>query len=234
MLGIVASVFIVIAVYVSSVVTANTVSTVVAGRTRLIALLRLIGSSARSQRAQIAREGLVVGVAGAAIGVVAGTAVAFALERVAVATDLMPETTYGYANPWVALPAVAVVLTTWLASWVGSRRVLKVRPIQAIGNANEHDREELGSRRGRNVTALVFVVLGTALLVLGVVLGLVSPFGVLIGLIGGIVSFTGIVLGADVVMPPVLRARRTGLRRDRRPRASRPRTPYATPSAARA
>jgi putative ABC transport system permease protein len=205
MLGIVATVFIVIAVYVSSVVTANTVSTVVAGRTRLIALLRLIGSSARSQRAQIAREGLLIGVAGAVIGVAAGTGVAFALDRVAVATDLMPETSYGYANPWVVLPAVAVVLTTWLASWVGSRRVLKVRPIQAIGNANEHDREELGSRRGRNVTALVFVVLGTALLVLGVVLGLVSPFGVLIGLVGGIVSFTGVVLGADVVMPPVLR-----------------------------
>ena len=205
MLGIVATVFIVIAVSVSSVVTANTVSTVVAGRTRLIALLRLIGSSARSQRAQIAREGLMVGVAGALIGVAAGTGVAFAFERIAVASDLMPETTYGYANPWVTLPAVAVVLTTWLASWVGSRRVLKVRPIQAIGNANEHDREELGGRRGRNVTALVFFVLGTALLVLGVVLGLVSPFGVLIGLVGGIVSFTGIVLGADVVMPPVLR-----------------------------
>ncbi|GAA1756567.1 ABC transporter permease [Agromyces humatus] len=205
LLGIVATVFIVIAVYVSSVVTANTVSTVVAGRTRLIALLRLIGSSARSQRAQIAREGLLVGVAGAAIGVVVGTGVAFALDRVAVATDLMPATDYGYANPWVALPAVAVVLTTWLASWVGSRRVLKVRPIQAIGNANEHDREELGGRRGRNITALVFFVIGTALLVLGVALGLVSPFGVLIGLVGGIVSFTGIVLGADVVMPPVLR-----------------------------
>lgn len=205
MLGIVATVFIVIAVYVSSIVIANTVSTVVAGRTRLIALLRLIGSSARSQRAQIAREGLIVGVAGAAIGVIVGTGVAFALDRIAVATDLMPATDYAYANPWVALPAVAVVLTTWLASWVGSRRVLKVRPIQAIGNANEHDREELGSRRGRNITALVFFAFGTALLVLGVVLGLVSPFGVLVGLVGGIVSFTGIVLGADVVMPPVLR-----------------------------
>ena len=52
MLGIVATVFIVIAVYVSAIVTANTVSTVVAGRTRLIALLRLIGSSARAQRAR--------------------------------------------------------------------------------------------------------------------------------------------------------------------------------------
>jgi len=45
LLGLVATVFIVIAVYVSTVVTANTVATVVAGRTRLIALLRLIGSA---------------------------------------------------------------------------------------------------------------------------------------------------------------------------------------------
>ena len=205
MLALVATVFIVIAVYVSAIVTANTVSTVVAGRTRLIALLRLIGSSARAQRAQIAKEGLVVGIAGAALGVVVGTGVAFGLEEVAVANDLMPATAYDYLNPSVVLPAVAVVITTWLASWVGSRRVLRVRPIQAIGNANEQDREELGSRRGRNVTAIVLVVAGLALLAAGVVWGLTEPYGVLVGMIGGILSFTGVILGAHVVMPPVLR-----------------------------
>ncbi len=35
--------------------------------------------------------------------------------------------------------------------------------------------------------------------------GLTEPYGVLVGMVGGIVSFTGIVLGAHVVMPPVLR-----------------------------
>ena len=205
MLGLVATVFIVIAVYVSAIVTANTVSTVVAGRTRLIALLRLIGSSARAQRAHIAREGLLVGVVGAAIGVVVGTGAAYALDRVAVANDLMPPTPYDYLNPAVVLPAVAVVITTWLASWVGSRRVLRVRPIQAIGNSHEQDREELGRRRVRNVIALVLFLLGVALLVAGVVWGLTEPYGVLVGMVGGIVSFTGIVLGAHVVMPPVLR-----------------------------
>ena len=54
-----------VAVYVASIVTANTFATVVAGRTRRIALLRLIGASARSQRSEIARQGLVVGVIGA-------------------------------------------------------------------------------------------------------------------------------------------------------------------------
>ena len=205
MLGIVATVFIVIAVYVSAIVTANTVSTVVAGRTRLIALLRLIGSSARSQRAQIAKEGLLIGIAGAAIGVVVGTGVAFALDEIAVVNDLMPATAYDYLNAAIVLPAIAVVITTWLASWVGSRRVLRVRPIQAIGNSNEQDREELGSRRGRNVTAIVLVVLGLGLLTAGVVWGLTEPFGVLLGMAGGILSFTGVILGAHVVMPPVLR-----------------------------
>lgn len=205
MLGIVATVFIVIAVYVSAIVTANTVSTVVAGRTRLIALLRLIGSSARAQRAQIAKEGLLVGLAGAAIGILVGTGFAWVLEVVAVQADVMPATDYGYLNAWVALPAVAVVVTTWLASWVGSRRVLRVRPMQAIGNATEQDREELGRHRARNIAAIVLFAVGVALLAVGILWGLTEPYGVLVGMAGGILSFTGIVLGAHVVMPPVLR-----------------------------
>lgn len=205
MLQILASVFIVIAVYVSAVVTANTVATVVAGRTRLIALLRLIGSSARAERARIAREGLAIGFAGAAIGLVLGTAAAFGLERYAVATDIMPEPGYDYVNAQVLLPAIAVVLTTWLASWVGSRRVLRVRPIEAISESVESDREDLGRRRGRNIASVVLVLLGAGLLATGVVVGLEHPEGVLIGLVGGVLSFTGVVLGAHVVMPPVLR-----------------------------
>ncbi|MFF2495876.1 FtsX-like permease family protein [Agromyces sp. NPDC058064] len=205
MLGFLATVFVVIAVYVSAIVTSNTVATVVAGRTRTIALLRLIGSSARAQRAQIAKEGLVVGIAGAAIGVVAGTGAAYGVEQFAVANRMLPPTEYDYLNPAVVLPAVAVVLTTWLASWVGSRRVLRVRPIEAISNSNAQDREELGRRRGRNIAAIVLVAIGIGLLVTGVVVGLTDPMGVLIGLAGGILSFTGVVLGADVVMPPVLR-----------------------------
>ncbi|WP_308796424.1 ABC transporter permease [Agromyces silvae] len=205
MLMIVAGVFIVISIYVSTIVTANTVATVVAGRTRLIALLRLIGSSARAERARIAKEGLLVGLAGAALGIVLGTAAASGLQTVAVATDLMPATAYDYLDAVVVLPAVAVVLTTWLASWVGSRRVLTVRPAQAIGNATEHDREEIVRRRGRNVTALVLVVSGAMLLAGGVALGLLMPLGVFVAMLGGILSFTGIVLAAQVVMPPVLR-----------------------------
>ena len=54
----VAFVFIAIATYVGAIVTANTFATIIAGRTRTIALMRLVGASARSQRNAVAREGL--------------------------------------------------------------------------------------------------------------------------------------------------------------------------------
>jgi putative ABC transport system permease protein len=204
LLGIVAFVFIAIAIYVGAVVTANTFSTIIAGRTRTIALLRLIGSSASAQRRSVAREGLTVGVIGAVLGAAIGTVLTWGVLSIGVAAGGIPRLDYGYAQPQLLLPVVGVLLTTWLASWIGSRRVLVVTPMQAIGAARELSREE-SSRRGRNVVAITLFAIGIALLVLGVFVGLISPVGVLVGLIGGIVSFTGLVMGAHLVMPPTLR-----------------------------
>src|SRR5690606_26591138 len=49
-----------VAMYVAAIVTANTFATIIAGRTRRIALMRLIGASARSQREEVATQGLIV------------------------------------------------------------------------------------------------------------------------------------------------------------------------------
>ncbi|WP_430646587.1 FtsX-like permease family protein [Agromyces sp. GXS1127] len=205
MLTIIAWVFVVIAVYVSGVVTANTVATVVAGRTRRIALLRLLGSTARAQRRAIAGEGLAIGAIGAVLGVVIGTLVAIGLAEWAAAADVLPRTGYAWADPAVLPPAIVAILTTWLAAWAGSRRVLAVRPSEALGNAAARSQEDLAARRGRTATAATLAIVGTLLLLAGVALGLMTPLGVLVGLAGGVLSFTGIVLGAHVIMPPVLR-----------------------------
>ncbi len=205
MLQLVASVFIVIAVYVGAIVTVNTFATIVAGRARLIALLRLIGSSARSQRRAVAREGLLVGLLGAAAGAVVGTGLALGLERIAVAAGWLPDIAHTWFDPVLLIPVAAVVLTTWLSSWIGSRRVLSVTPLQAIGGSQPLSNEELRARPGRNAIAIVLMSLGGIILVLGMLVGLVSPFGVLIGVVGGVLSFTGLVLGAHLIMPPALR-----------------------------
>lgn len=205
LLSLVAVVFIAIAVYVGAIVTANTFSTIIAGRTRTIALMRLIGSSAANERRSVAREGLAVGVIGSLLGAVVGTLVTYAIVLIGVAVEFLPPASYTVVEPILVLPIVTVVPTTWLASWAGSRRVLVVSPMQATGSAVEPSREETVARRGRTAAAITLFAIGFAFLVLGMLVGLVNPGGVLIGVIGGMLSFTGLVLGAHLVMPPALR-----------------------------
>ncbi len=193
-----------VAVYVAAIVTANTFATIVAGRTRRIALLRLIGASARSQRTEVARQGLMVGAIGAVIGLVLGTAgVAAAVPQLDRLLGL--DLDVAIVQPALLVPAVAVTLTTWAASWVGSRRVLTVTPLQALGGAVEQTHDEVVHRRGRNVVTVLLGAIGVALLVCGLLLGMVSPLGVVVSFFGGLFSFTALTLAASAVMPPLLR-----------------------------
>ncbi len=194
-----------VAVYVASIVTANTFATVVAGRTRRIALMRLIGASARSQRSEIARQGLVVGAIGAFVGLVGGTAVAAGGVWLAGRTLGLGDVPFDLIRADLLIPAAVVALTTWAAAWAGSRRVLTVTPLQALGGSVEASHDAVAQRTGRNAAALVLFIVGGALLALGVVGGLFSPLGVVVAFAGGILSFTGLALGATLVMPPVLR-----------------------------
>ncbi|QAY61802.1 ABC transporter permease [Microbacterium protaetiae] len=204
-LGFITFVLVGLAVYVAAIVTANTFSTVVAGRTRQIALLRLIGASARSQRAQVARQGLVVGSIGALVGLIVGVAGSFAGIALAARLLGIGDVSYDVARPALLVPALIVALTTWAAAWVGSRRVLTVTPLQALGSSTEASREQVVRRTARNATAIVLVGVGALLLAGGIVLGLVSPLGVVVAFAGGVLSFTGIALGAALFMPPLLR-----------------------------
>ncbi|WP_423919716.1 FtsX-like permease family protein [Frigoribacterium sp. 2-23] len=206
LLSLVASVFVGLALYVGAVVTANTFATVVAGRAPTIALLRLLGSSARAQRRAVAREGLVVGITGALLGTLLGTGLVIGAVRVLVGQSRLPDADYSFVSPTTVLPAVAVVLTTVAAAWVGSRKVLQVTPLQATAAAQD---EPVGSRPrrvGRAVVAGLLIAGGGVLVAAGVVLGFADASGVLVAFVGGVVSFTGVVVGAHVIMPAVLHA----------------------------
>lgn len=193
-----------VALYVAAIVTANTFSTIVAGRTRRIALMRLIGASARSQRAEIARQGLIVGVIGAVQGLIVGLIVAAA--GVYLADRVLGEfPDFTLTQPSILIPVAGVALTTWVAAWAGSRRVLAVTPLQAIGGSVERSHEDAAARPTRHVGALLLLILGAALLAFGVFVGLRNPLGVIISFFGGLLSFTGLSIGAVLVMPPLLR-----------------------------
>jgi putative ABC transport system permease protein len=204
-LGLVAVVFFAIAIFVGGIVTANTVGTVIAGRTRDIALLRLVGADARRLRAATARDGILVGLAGSLIGTVVGIGIMAGMVAIGRSTGDLPETTPQLVTSMLIAPVIAVTLVTWLSSWVGSRRILSVSPIQASAAAVEPDADTVRSATGRRVAAIALVVIGALLLAGGVVIGLVTMLGVLVGMLGGILSFSGIVLAAPFVMPAVLR-----------------------------
>ncbi|WP_442928260.1 FtsX-like permease family protein [Microbacterium sp. USHLN186] len=194
-----------VAMYVAAVVTANTFSTIIAGRTRRIALMRLIGASARSQRAEVTGQGFVIGVIGAVLGL--GVGIGFAAVGMLVGEQLLALTPkeFTLAQPGVLVPVVGVALTTWLAAAVGSRRVLTVTPLQALSGSVERTHAEEAGRRGKHVVALVLIAVGVVLLAGGVLLGLLSPLGVVVAFFGGLFSFTGLVTASPLFMPPVLR-----------------------------
>ena len=204
-IGFVATVFFAIAIFVGGIVTANTVGTVIAGRTRDIALLRLVGADARRLRARTAKDGILVGLTGAVIGTVVGVAIMAGFIAIGTAAGNLPDLSYDVISPALLAPIATVTLTTWLSSWIGSRRILAVSPVQATAAAVEPDEEAVRSARGRRVSAIVLIVVGTLFLAGGVLLGTISMLGVLVGMVGGILSFSGIVLAAPFVMPAVLR-----------------------------
>ncbi|MDJ1115507.1 ABC transporter permease [Microbacterium dauci] len=204
-LAILSFILLAVAIYVAAIVTANTFSTIIAGRTRRIALMRLIGATALSQRTEVAGQGLAVGAIGAVLGLVGATAaVAAALPLLDRALGI--EVDYAVVQPALLLPAVAVALTTWAAAWAGSRRVLTVTPLQALGGAVEQTTEALAGRRGRNIGSWILGIGGAGLLVLGILAGMITPAGVIVSFIGGLLSFTALTLSATAIMPRLLRA----------------------------
>ena len=203
-LTVITVVFLLVALSVSSVVTANTCSTVIAGQTRLIALERLIGASSARSRSRIVQVGLLVG----ALGATAGTALAVLLGAIALVvlhgTGAVPPGQYSVWSPALLLPAFGVVLTIWGAYHVGSRRVLAVRPLQALSSVVEPRPEDVAASRLRTAIALSLLILGCALLALGVIGYEFGAEMVFVAMAGGFVSFSGFAIGAPTYLPPIL------------------------------
>jgi len=204
-LGVVAWVFIAIAVYVAAVVTTNTVATIVAGRVRIIALSRLLGATSGQERSRLARQGLAAGLVGAAIGMLVAWGLVLGFLALGRDGGWLPERDYRFVVWTDVLPVAVVIAATWLAAWVGSRRVLGVTPIEALAAAVPAPVEALGRRTARAAVSWALVGVGAALLVLGVLAGFETPLGVLVSVLGGILSFSGVIAGAVVFVPPLLR-----------------------------
>ena len=202
LLAVVSTVFILIALYVSAVVIVNAVDTVVAGRLRQVALLRLLGARSAALRASVMRLSGVVGTAGAAVGAALGVAATDVFRVVLVERGTLPGGDYPVTSTYVLAPVAVVGVTALLAGWVGSRAVLRVSPAQALSTAEATPASTSRVRAWRVVVSLVLIGGGAlTLLASALVAEGGSVAGFLLAFVGAASTGTGLLVGARMVIP---------------------------------
>lgn len=199
LLGVVASVFVLIALFVSAVVISNGVDTVIAGRTRQLTLLRLIGADSRQLRGGLLRAVAQVAALGAVIGVGVGAAILAVVRTVLRARDVLPASVSFTPVPVGSVGAgLAVVATALAATAIGARRSLGATALHGSAPVRP------GVRAGATVTT---VVVGGLLLALACVLGeraSLTGFGV--AFLGAATVGVGVLLGGRLVLPLLVAA----------------------------
>lgn len=199
-LGTVATVFILIALYVSAIVMTNAVATVLAGRQSSLALLRLLGADARGLRRQIVRQAEIGGLIGAAAGTVIGVVSVLVGRAIMVAQGTIPAGDYPLVSGWLALTLLATVLVTVVAALAGSRAVLAVSPSDALRGPQPTRSAARTLTRRRVAAASILVVAGGLLLAAATALG-AAHAGFLVAFLGGAAASTGILAGARLFLP---------------------------------
>ena len=204
-LSAVATVFIAVAVYVAAVVIANGVDTVVAGRMRQIAVLRLLGADARSLRGAVVRGATSVAALGAVVGMLTGALVGDVAREVLVARGTLHEGDYAWLPPLAVGAVLVITLAAAVAAWVGSRVVLGATPAQALLGASVPPPETRRAGRVRRLATVGLIGLGGLLLAAAAAAGEGSgAAGFLLAALGAMVSGTGILVGARLVVPALV------------------------------
>lgn len=200
--------FAAIALLVAALVVTNTFQVLVAQRTRTLALLRCVGADKRQVRRSVLVEAALLGAAASAAGIAVGLALAQVTLLVLgnVNPDVPLPTTVPVSAAVLAVPFAVGTVVTLVAALAPARAATRVAPLAALRPA---DAPVLGTRasRGRLALALLLTVGGGGLLVGGVALS-GSEGGVMVGLpvglLGGALSFVGVLVGALLWIPPVV------------------------------
>ena len=209
LLAVVSVVFVMIALYVATVVIINCVDTVIAGRLHRIALLRLLGASSRALRSAVVRSTGIAGAVGAVAGSVVGFVVAQGGRLMLVADGRMPDLDYRWIDGRLVVvlggALAAITAAAMAAGWVGSRPVLTVPPAQAMSTSQAALPVRPRASLMRAAVSGVLLVGGGGLLVAAMLLGEAgSAAGFLFAFFGAAISASGVLIGARLVIPCVV------------------------------
>jgi putative ABC transport system permease protein len=183
-----------VALFVAAFLIFNTFSITVAQRTREFAMLRALGASRRQILVSVVIEAFVIGLAAAAVGVLAGIGIAPAIRSLldALGVDL-PSTGSVIESRTVIVGLALGTGLTVLAALAPALRATRVAPVTGLreGAVPPTVRE----RRARMLAGAVLSVLGIVLMLLGV-FEAISPAEAWVG-----VGAAALLLGAALLSP---------------------------------
>ncbi len=192
-----------VSVVVAAIVVRQALTSAVEDLRGEIALRRLLGATARSERGRMLGRFAAVGAGGAVLGWLVGVVAAIPVEVLLSQPEEGLELTgMPPIMPAAIVPAAAVAIAAVVAALLATRAVIAVTPLEALRGAGV-DVETVG-RRPRRAVALAALTLGALLLAGAVVLGAITPLAVLVGFAGGVVLVVGLVGIAPVVAPPLV------------------------------
>ncbi len=177
-----------IALFVGAFVIYNTFNVIVAQRLRELAVFAAIGATPKQIKRSLALEGLVIGVIGSVLGVIAGFGLAFLLDVVLNALGVsLPGRGIAIVPAVVVQALVIGTLVTYLSVSIPARRAAKTDPMEAMRDSAV---ESAGSSRGRLIAALLLIALG----IVGMAVG---PW-VAVGF-GAVALFAGVILAGPMI-----------------------------------
>ncbi|MDP9869218.1 MULTISPECIES: ABC transporter permease [Streptosporangium] len=188
--------FVGIALFVAVLVIANTFSILFAQRLRDFALLRCVGATRRQVVRSVRREAAVVGVLASLTGTLVGIGLGYGL--IALISALAPTVPMGAAELptlWLLGGFAVGLVVTMVASWLPTRRVVRVSPLAALrpdGAVDVHTATGLA----RLALAALLLVTGPTLLGVAMVQGSTA---LMLG--GGGSVFAGVLLFGPVLVP---------------------------------
>ncbi|WP_413450761.1 FtsX-like permease family protein [Georgenia phoenicis] len=209
-----------LAMVVAAIVITNTFQVLVAQRTHTLALLRAVGATKRQVRRSVLTEALILGVVAGVAGLLLGTGLAQGALWVLGTQDL-PFAVPGSVTITAAaviVPVVTGAVVTVLAALSPARAATVVSPLAALRPPQPPDPR--GASRLRVIASILLIVVGGAMVAVAPVLS-ASDIGeedallggLTLGLLGGVVSFAGVMLGMVFVVPSVVRALGAATRR---------------------
>jgi putative ABC transport system permease protein len=114
----------------------NSLSIIVAQRSREFGLLRLAGASRRQVLRTVIAEAVAIGAAASVVGIAAGYGLAKGLNALFKAMDLdLPETGTVFASRTVIVALIVGVLVTLIAGLLPAWRATRVAPVEALRDA---------------------------------------------------------------------------------------------------